>query len=121
MVRVPKQGDIILLNTAPRSGHEQTGRRPYIVLSHDVVANFSNVVIVAPISTTTRDYPLYVPIDSSYNMKTCGKVLLDQLTAIDYEARDCQFLEMASDSCIEDLLRKVKTVFQKVDRDQRAQ
>ena len=33
MVRKPRQGDILLLNTAPRSGHEQTGKRPYIVLT----------------------------------------------------------------------------------------
>ncbi|MGC5458366.1 type II toxin-antitoxin system PemK/MazF family toxin, partial [Enterococcus faecium] len=26
MVRKPRQGDILLLNTAPRSGHEQTGK-----------------------------------------------------------------------------------------------
>ncbi|SMJ19015.1 PemK family protein [Enterococcus faecium] len=38
MVRKPRQGDILLLNTAPRSGHEQTGKRPYIVLSHDIIA-----------------------------------------------------------------------------------
>ncbi|MCB8519637.1 type II toxin-antitoxin system PemK/MazF family toxin, partial [Enterococcus faecalis] len=52
MVKVPHQGDILLLNTAPRSGHEQTGKRPYIVLSHDIIADYSNVVIVAPISST---------------------------------------------------------------------
>lgn len=42
MVRKPRQGDILLLNTAPRSGHEQTGKRPYIVLSHDIIADYSN-------------------------------------------------------------------------------
>ncbi|EGO5141411.1 type II toxin-antitoxin system PemK/MazF family toxin, partial [Enterococcus faecalis] len=91
MVKVPHQGDILLLNTAPRSGHEQTGKRPYIVLSHDIIADYSNVVIVAPISSTKRNYPLYVSINPSYGMKTSGKVLLDQLTTIDYEARQCVF------------------------------
>ncbi|WP_288394292.1 type II toxin-antitoxin system PemK/MazF family toxin [uncultured Vagococcus sp.] len=114
MVRVPKQGDILLLNTAPRAGHEQTGKRPYIVLSHDMVASRSNVVVVAPISSTKRNYPLYVSIDSSLNMKTSGKVLLDQLTTIDYEARDCLFLEKAPETLIEELLLKVKVIFQKM-------
>ncbi len=67
MVSIPRQGDILLLNTAPRSGHEQT-----------------------------------------------GKVLLDQLTTIDYEARPCKFLERAHSNLVEELLIKVKTVFQKV-------
>ncbi|HLQ40685.1 MAG TPA: type II toxin-antitoxin system PemK/MazF family toxin [Tetragenococcus sp.] len=114
MVNIPRQGDILLLNTAPRSGHEQTGRRPYIVLSHDIVAEYSNIVIVAPISSTQRNYPLYVPIDASYGMKTSGKVLLDQLTTIGYEARPCKFLEKAHSDLMAELLVKVKTVFQKV-------
>jgi mRNA interferase MazF len=118
MVRKPRQGDILLLNTAPRSGHEQTGKRPYIVLSHDIIADYSNVVTVAPISSTTRNYPLLVNINSEYEMKTTGKVLLDQLTTIDYEARECIFffLEKAHDSLVEELLMKVRTVFQKVSK-----
>lgn len=60
MVGIPRQGDILLLNTAPRADHEQTGKRPYIVLSHDIIADYSNVVVVAPISSTDRDYPLYI-------------------------------------------------------------
>lgn len=116
MVKVPHQGDILLLNTAPRSGHEQTGKRPYIVLSHDIIADYSNVVIVAPISSTKRNYPLYVSINPSYGMKTSGKVLLDQLTTIDYETRQCVFLETAHEKLIDELLLKVRTVFQKVNK-----
>lgn len=113
MVRMPEQGDILLLNTAPRAGHEQTGKRPYIVLSHNIVAKNSNVVIVAPITTTKRMYPLYVMIPEEYGMKTTGKVMLDQLTTIDYEARECIFLEKADDLLVTDLLKKVRAVFQK--------
>ncbi|MGX7199362.1 type II toxin-antitoxin system PemK/MazF family toxin [Enterococcus nangangensis] len=113
MVNIPRQGDILLLNTAPRSGHEQTGKRPYIVLSHNIIADYSNVVIVAPISSTQRNYPLYVPIHPNYQMKTTGKVLLDQLTTIDYEARDCKFLEHAHEELVTELLLKVRAVFQK--------
>ena len=83
---------------------------------HDIIADYSNVVTVAPISSTTRNYPLYVNINSEYEMKTTGKVLLDQLTTIDYEARECIFLEKAHDSLVEELLMKVRTVFQKVSK-----
>lgn len=30
MVRKPRQGDILLLDTAPRAGHEQTGKGPIL-------------------------------------------------------------------------------------------
>jgi mRNA interferase MazF len=116
MVKKTRQGDILLLDTAPQSGHEQMGKRPYIVLSHDMIADYSNVATVAPISSTTRNYPLYISINSEYGMKTTGKVLLDQLTTIDYEARACTFLEKAHDSLVEEVLMKVRTVFQKVSK-----
>ncbi|EKL7571130.1 type II toxin-antitoxin system PemK/MazF family toxin, partial [Enterococcus faecalis] len=51
-----------------------------------------------------------------YGMKTSGKVLLDQLTTIDYEARQCVFLETAHEKLIDELLLKVRTVFQKVNK-----
>lgn len=116
MVKKPQQGDILLLNTAPRSGHEQTGRRPYIVLSHNLIADYSQVVIVAPISSTSRDYPLYVAIPADSGLKTTGKVLLDQLTTIDYQARECRHLETAPEDFLTELLTRARTVFQKADR-----
>lgn len=80
-----KQGDIIIANLNPKQGHEQQGFRPLLVLSNDIVDQYSNVVIVAPISSTERRLPLY--IDLPKNLKTNGVVLLDQLTTIDYRAR----------------------------------
>lgn len=102
-----------MLTTAPREGHEQSGYRPYIVLSHQVVSTYSNVAIVAPISTTQRNYPLYISISDDLGMKTTGKVLLDQLTTIDYVARDCSYVETAHEVLVDELLMKVRAVFQK--------
>lgn len=116
MVRIPEQGDILLLNTVTRSEHEPIGKRPYVVLSHDVVAKNSNVVIGVPISTTKRVYPLYVEIPKELGMKTKGKVMLDQLTTIDYESNEYVFVEKANDVLMIELLRRVRAVFQKIDK-----
>ncbi len=50
-----KRGDICWANLAPRSGSEQTGRRPVIVLSHNAFNQTSNwrSIIVIPVSTST--------------------------------------------------------------------
>jgi len=56
---VPQQGDIIAIDLDPRMGHEQQGFRPVIVLSNNIVSQYTNVVIVAPISTTKRRLPFY--------------------------------------------------------------
>lgn len=105
-----KQGDIIKLNLNPKKGHEQQGYRPYICLSHDIISQTSNIAVFAPISNTMRNYPFYVPLK---NTQTAGKVLLDQLVTVDYNARNCIFVETIDDYLLDELLMKVKAVFQK--------
>lgn len=105
-----KQGDIIKVNLNPRKGHEQQGYRPYICLSHELVNTTSNLGIFAPISSTSRDYPLYVQLEGT---QTTGKVLLDQLIAIDYNARPHTYVETMKDDFLIELLERVKLIFEK--------
>lgn len=105
-----KQGSIIKINLDPKQGHEQKGYRPYICLSHSVVTKYSNLAIFAPISNTKRDYPFYVPLRDT---ETTGKVLLDQLVTIDFNARDYRYIEDVSDELLISLLARVKVLFEK--------
>jgi mRNA interferase MazF len=106
----PAQGDIIKINLDPKQGHEQAGYRPYICLSHRLVSDIANIAVFAPISNTTRDYPLYIPL---VDTATTGVVMLDQLVTIDYNARPFRFIETVSDAFLTTLLTTVLFVFQK--------
>jgi mRNA interferase MazF len=101
--------DIIKLDLNPRKGHEQQGFRPVIVLSNNIVSQFTNVVIVAPISTTQRRLPLYRDLPDNLNTK--GTVLLDQLVTLDYKARSFQFLEKVSSDFLLQLLSVTQRIF----------
>jgi mRNA interferase MazF len=49
-----KRGDVFWAELVPRSGSEQTGRRPVIILSHDAfnqTANWRSIIVV-PVSTS---------------------------------------------------------------------
>ncbi len=105
-----RQGSIIKINLDPKAGHEQRGYRPYICLSHSIVTKYSNIAIFAPISNTGRNYPFYVPLDGTVST---GKVLLDQLVTIDYNARNYRYVEDISDDLLEKLLARVKVLFEK--------
>lgn len=105
-----KQGSIIKINLDPKQGHEQKGYRPYICLSHSIVTKYSNLAIFAPISNTKRKYPFYVPLKDT---ETTGKVLLDQLVTIDFNARDYRYIENISDKLLSSLLARVKVLFEK--------
>ncbi|MBP2097622.1 type II toxin-antitoxin system PemK/MazF family toxin [Enterococcus rivorum] len=112
-VRTPLQGDIILINLAPKKGHEQQGQRPFVCLSHKIISDTANIAVFAPISTTKREYPLYIKIPKEGGLKTTGKVLLDQLVTIDYNDRNCCYLETFPEAFTEELLMKVKVIFEK--------
>ena len=105
-----RQGSIIKINLDPKAGHEQRGYRPYICLSHSIVTKYSNIAIFAPISNTGRSYPFYVPLDGT---ASTGKVLLDQLVTIDYNARNYRYVEDIPDDLLEKLLARVKALFEK--------
>ena len=108
--KIPMQGDIIKINLDPKQGHEQKGYRPYICLSHHLVSDYANIAIFAPISNTSRQYPLYVPLKET---KSTGVVLLDQLVTIDYNARQWSYIETVGNDFLDGLLKKVVVVFQK--------
>ena len=56
---VVSQGDIFYVDFNPSLGHKQKNRRPALALSHDLVAHFGGLTIVAPISSTEQNYPMY--------------------------------------------------------------
>lgn len=106
-----KQGEIVNVNLSPTSGHEQNGERPVLILSSVKVPNISNMYIVAPISTTTRNYPFYHKLNSAPN--TVGQVLLDQTRGLDLETRgyDPRYQNSVSKEELEIIINKYKLLF----------
>ncbi len=84
-----RRGEVHWADLAPRSGSEQTGRRPVIIVSHDA---FNQTVgwrsiIVVPISTSTsqgRRGPtvIEIPAGAGGLSKTCFAVC-HQVTTLD--------------------------------------
>lgn len=84
-----KRGDLYWANLSPRSGSEQTGRRPVIILSHDAFNETSTwrSIIVVPISTSAtqgRRGPTVVTIPAgTANLKSASSALCHQITTLD--------------------------------------
>jgi mRNA interferase MazF len=84
-----RRGDVYIAELQPRSGSEQRGIRPVIVVSHD---GFNEVpswrsVIVVPCSTSAsqaRRGPTAVPLrKGTAGLKNSGVALCHQVTTID--------------------------------------
>jgi mRNA interferase MazF len=99
---VPRQGDVIAIAFEPQTGHEQSGRRPALVVSHDLFNQRTGLAIVCPITNTRRDYPFHVAIPEGGEVT--GFVMVEQVRSIDYRARRAKRIGKAPDEVLKEAL-----------------
>lgn len=83
---MPAAGDIWMANLDPVVGHEQGGRRPVLVVSHDVF-NSGNRELIIVVSMTTKLYesPSRVRLEPPQGgIRTTSDVLCDQVRTISH-------------------------------------
>jgi mRNA interferase MazF len=81
MRQFPKRGEIYWVN--PTIGTEIKKTRPALIISNDAGNEISSRVVVAPITSSVKKvFPFEVAIEVQGKK---GKILLDQLRAIDKE------------------------------------
>lgn len=111
MFYTPSQGDIILMDFHPQSGHEQTGRRPAFVISNNSFHRYTNLCIVFPITTKKTNFPLHVALGE--DTKTNGVVMCEQLKSLDMQSRNAVFVERVDKSILGTVLTIVSLFFDK--------
>ncbi len=80
MVADVLRGEVHLVSLDPTRGSEIRKARPCLVISPDEMNRHIRTVIVAPMTSTRRDYPTRV--DVTFQRKK-GQVALDQLRTAD--------------------------------------
>lgn len=79
-----KQGEIWYANLNPTKGSEQAGMRPVVVLSGNLLNEYLNIVIVAPLTTKIKKYkgnPILHPTRSN-GLKNESEVLVFHIRSI---------------------------------------
>ncbi len=77
---VIEQYEIILVNLEPTVGSEIKKTRPCVVISPDEMNKYLRTVVIAPMTTSSRNYPTRVEI--KFQNKN-GWIILDQIRTID--------------------------------------
>src|SRR5580765_7659244 len=80
---VPDAGDVVWLNFTPQLGHEQSGRRPALVLSPAAYNDKTSLMICCPMTTQIKNYPFEVLIGGT----PPSVVLADQVKGLDWRSR----------------------------------
>ena len=80
MVERVRRYDICLVSLDPTQGSEIRKARPCVVISPDEMNRHIRTVIIAPMTSTRRDYPSRVNV--TFQRKK-GQVALDQIRTVD--------------------------------------
>jgi mRNA interferase MazF len=105
---VADRGDAVWLEFDPQAGHEQTGRRPALVISPAAYNAKVGLALVCPITSQVKGYPFEVLLPTS--SKVTGVVLADQLKSLDWRARKARLILRVPDHVVQQVLQKLQTL-----------
>ncbi len=74
------QYQIILINLDPTLGSEIKKTRPCVVISPNEMNKFLNTVVIAPMTTSSKNYPTRIKVIHDNKI---GWIVLDQIRTID--------------------------------------
>jgi mRNA interferase MazF len=101
-VEIPKKGDFIVVTFDPRSGHEQKGRRPALVVSNDLFNRHTGMAVVCPVTKTDRRFPFHVAIQPGGPVS--GFVMAEQVKSTDFRSRRAARIGRASPALVDEVL-----------------
>jgi mRNA interferase MazF len=87
---VPARGDVVRITMNPTVGHEQSGRRPALVLSPAAYNGKVGLAILCPLTDHVKGYPFEVKVPDGLPVE--GVVLADQAKSLDWRARGAELL-----------------------------
>ena len=104
---VPCRGDVVWIDLDPTKGHEQSGRRPAVVISPRAYNKISNRALFCPITTKVKGYVFEVSLEGK---SITGAILVDQVRTLDWSKRGVAFIEKAPLAVVDQVEAKLLTL-----------
>lgn len=105
---VPERGDVVWIHFNPQAGHEQSGRRPALVISPGAYNARVGLALLCPITSQVKGYPFEVGIPAGHDVS--GVILSDQVKSLDWKARNADFLGRVPEPVLREVLQKLGTL-----------
>jgi len=102
------------VNLDPRTGHEQSGFRPAIVLSNTIYNERSSTAVICPITSKLDDWPFKVALPDG--LAVTGAVLVDQIRAVDWRTRGARFACVCPGEILDEIDATLDVLFRGVSR-----
>ena len=108
MAYVPERGDAVWIDLNPQAGHEQSGRRPAIVLSPQSYNGKVGLCLLCPITNKIKGYPFEVLIPDGSGVT--GVVLSDQAKSLDWRVRRAELITDLPEAVTNEVLKKLRSL-----------
>jgi mRNA interferase MazF len=105
---VPDRGDAVWITFNPQAGHEQTGRRPALVLSPASYNGKVGLAILCPITSQVKGYPFEVAAPAGSRLG--GVMLADRVKSLDWRIRKAEFICKLPRATTSEVLDKLGTL-----------
>ena len=107
---VPERGDAVWITFNPQAGHEQSGRRPALVLSPATYNKKVGMALLCPVTSQVKGYPFEAVLPTG--LKLQGAVLSDHVKSLDWRARDAALICRMPASLVAEVLAKLKALLE---------
>ena len=105
--KTPDQGDVVWLSLDPTKGHEQSGRRPVIVITKKEYNKATGCFLMCPLTTKKKGYMTEV-LCEIYD-KT-AVILSDQIRCVDFTLRKAEYITTVSDEIMSEVKAKIRAL-----------
>ena len=106
------RGEIWLVSLDPIAGHEQSGKRPVLIVSKASFNKLTRLPVVVPITSGAnfaRTAGFTVSLEGA-GTKTTGVIRCDQPRTIDKTARNGKRLERIPDAVVNEVLARLDAI-----------
>ena len=105
---IPQRGDVVWLTLNPQAGHEQSGRRPAVIISPRSYNSKIGLAILCPVTSQVKGYPFEVLFPEG--LPVTGAILSDQVKNLDWHARNAELICTLSDEVMNEVMEKLGTL-----------
>ncbi|MFK53416.1 type II toxin-antitoxin system PemK/MazF family toxin [Salmonella enterica] len=106
------RGEIWLVSLDPIAGHEQSGKRPVLIVSKASFNKLTRLPVVVPVTSGenfARTAGFAVSLDGA-GTRTTGVIRCDQPRTIDMGARNGKRLERLPDAVVNEVLARLEAI-----------
>lgn len=105
---VPDRGELIWISLQPTEGHEQSGRRPALVISPKSYNRKTGLCVLCPGTRQAKGYAFEVNVADEG--ESASVVLSDHLRSVDWKARKAERIKRVSDNALAAVIARIQAL-----------